>query len=241
VTFPSQNGGGGGGTSITPASSTPQPGRFRTLLVRKELPFLLAGLAAVLCWLLSHITSRLLDARLIEYSSERTDRKDGSEVIVYTIKNLTRSAVFTDLNFTLDVEGDGSILGNPEHKYKTNTPVAPLPEFLPDSAVEKAGLTANLSNDTTLQCHIAQLHPQRRATLTLFVTSGTQVPLRFQIKTGEAKGDVLPVLFEERSFWTRIVEYEFELALGLAAFIALAILIYAFLLSRTREPIQAAP
>lgn len=223
-------------SSVAPAK---RPGRIRTLLTRKEAPFLLGTLAAILCWLLSHISSRLLDARLIEYSSERKSRKDGAEEITYTIKNLTRTAVFTDLSFTLDVEGEGSLLGNPIFQYPANTPDLPAPDFMPDPAVEKAGLTAEfVSNDTTLRCTIQQLHPQRTATLKVFVTKGTQAPLRFQIKPPDAKGEVLPVLFEEQSIWTRIVEYEFYIALGLSLLVMISIFFYAVFLSRIPEPVN---
>lgn len=225
---------------MPPSSAAPpkRPGRIRTLLTKKEAPFLLGTLAAILCWLLSHISSRLLDARLIEYSSDRKSRKDGAEEITYTIKNLTRTAVFTDLSFILDVEGEGSLLGNPLFTYPANTPQVSAPDMMPDAAVQKEGFTTeSFSNDTTLKCTIKQLHPQRTATLKVFVTKGTQAPLRFQIKPPDARGDVLPVLFEERSFWTRIVEYEFYVALVLSGLVLISIVFYAVFLSRIPESV----
>src|SRR5262245_13270033 len=89
--------------SPPPPSSPKQRGSLRELLSRKEVPFVLAALAAIFCWLVSHISSRLLDAPLIAFSEHIGKvRADGVQQRTYTIKNLTRTEVFKNLAFVID-------------------------------------------------------------------------------------------------------------------------------------------
>jgi hypothetical protein len=239
---------------------------LKALLLRKEAPFLLAALAAILCWLVNHISSRLLEARLISFSEDvDRPRPDGTQRITYTIKNLTRTVVFTNLGFVIDVEENadhrsGSIFGNERHKYVPESLKKFRPTFVPDRLTRKLGFDWKFpdENDTTLECTISQFHPQRQATLTLYVKAGTDAPLRFRIeeppsraskqivqatKQGEAAdrsksdetGDVLPVLFEKTSPWTLAVEYEFPLTMLFAIFLIVCIVLYAKFLIRNPE------
>jgi hypothetical protein len=227
---------------------------LRTLLLRKEAPFLLAALAAVLCWVVSHISSRLLEARLISFSEEK-DSPDakGTQRITYTIKNLTRTVVFTNLGFILNTENEnGSILGNSRHSYPENRFKDLGPTFIPDRLTRKIGFDCDFvdEGDTTLRCTISQFHPQREATLTVYVKPGTDAPLRFRIEAPSSQQqanelpkreeEVLPVLFEKSSLWTLAVEYEFHLTIAFALGIVVCMIFYAIFLSRNPEEEKAA-
>src|SRR5262249_5072126 len=155
-------------------------------------------LAAILCWLVSHISSRLLDAPLIAFSEQIGNvRADGVQQRTYTIKNLTRTEVFKNLAFVFDIEGKGSILGNNDHDYSNNDWKKLAPTFVPDEPPKKEGFTAQFpdTTDPPLPCTIDRRHPMRRATLTFFVTQDTIAPLRF-------KDTEEPILFSKTSFWT---------------------------------------
>lgn len=261
---------------------------------------MLGVLAAALCWLLSHISSRVLDSRLITYGVERKSLGGQREELTYTIKNLTRTVVFTDVGFVVDVEkSNGRIFGNSKKALNERAEVQKgatrqqveeanklikeaqklAPIFVPDDLVSKAGFDRWFAegSDTTLHCWINQFHPRRATKLTIIVSEGTEAPLRFHIgklkpppresakeesekaetggvlsgwlelfgrrkgepaKAEEGGQEVWPVLFQKNTWWTWVVEFEFELTLVFVVCLILAMGFYARFLSRNAEEPQ---
>ena len=162
-------------------------------LNKKEIPYLITILVAIVGWSITHVADRVLNAPVVEYSTKIDIATDPRTVRV-TILNLSNKAF---LNLRFELQGKTVKACNIPMSFEPPAWASDLP---PDEGTDGVSFV------------VSQLQPNWKVTMCGVYTDGKE-PL-FVLKDG---GQGQPIELRQPDFATWILKHEAELMSVLAA------------------------
>lgn len=174
-------------------------------LRRKEVPYLVVISVAIAGWSITHVADRVLNAPVVEYSTE-IDATTDPRTIRVTILNLSNKA-FRDLKFELQGVSVNAC----------ETPMSFEPPAWASVGIPKQGTDA-------VGFEVSQLQPNWKVTMCGVYRGGGKEPF-FVLKD---VGQVQSIELRQPDCATRILKHEAKLMLALAAIGFAGIVVWIF-------------
>ncbi|MCG6186840.1 hypothetical protein [Maribellus maritimus] len=180
------------------------------MFTRKEFPYLFTILIALIGWTVNHISNRLLDSKIISYSSKtynktysgRIDEYKDSlfEVIEFSIKNLTQEQLFRNIHFTIMFP---DTIKNGELKILKMRPDSPL-YFNVEPYEEKV-------TGKYVSFKVDGLHPKTSIKLYVYFFGEKKPNIYLEYQDEPSINKEQPILFLKSGIDTKILEYEIHI------------------------------
>lgn len=176
------------------------------MFFRKEFPYLFTILIALIGWTINHISNRILDSKLIYYSSRIylddyndyiSEFKDSTfKVMELSIKNLTTDKLYKDLFFTIKLPDSSE---NGEIKALIMKPTPPL--------LYKGYYEEKVFGRMT-SVKIEGLHPQTSVKLLVYFKGEYEPKIFLEYNKISKRNIDDPILFLKSGIRTKILENE---------------------------------
>ena len=174
------------------------------LMKRADLPYVVALLAALCSWAVTHVVDRLIELPLVKVTQTVEEHADGNRLTI-EFENITSNINFEDIVIR--------ILGEtPQNRFSK-----------PNTTIIGGGWdgTANLfKKGDAITLKIPHFHPQWRLELTTDMTGGGTPRLQL-----ESAG--VPTILEPVGWRTRLVEWELYIIASFAGFASIFIIVWA--------------